>query len=54
MDILNNDIGKMEIEPSKPWITEAMITRWKKHEKHKPTIKGVGRTTQAFMISHYW
>ena len=23
--ILNNNIGKMEIVPSKPWITEAMI-----------------------------
>ena len=28
LDILNNDIGKMEIAPRKPWITEAMIKKW--------------------------
>jgi len=26
-DILNNDIGKTEIAPRKPWITEAMIRK---------------------------
>ena len=25
LDILDHDIGKMEIAPRKPWITEAMI-----------------------------
>ena len=27
LDIKNNDIGKMEIAPRKPWITEAMIKK---------------------------
>ena len=27
LDILNNDIGKKEIAPRKPWITEAMIKK---------------------------
>ena len=28
LDILNNDIGKMEIAPRKPWITEATIKKY--------------------------
>ena len=27
LDILNNDIGKMEIAPRKPWITETMTKK---------------------------
>ena len=27
LDILNSDIGKMEIAPRKAWITEAMIKK---------------------------
>ena len=27
LDILNNDIGKMEIAPRNPWIAEAMIKK---------------------------
>ena len=27
LNILNNDIGKTEIAPRKPWITEAMIKK---------------------------
>ena len=32
-DILNNDIGKMEIAPRKPWITEAMIKKMEEKEE---------------------
>ena len=33
LDILNNDIGKMEIAPRKPWITEAMINKVEERRK---------------------
>ena len=34
LDILNNDIGKMEIAPRKPWITEESTgsRKWRKEE----------------------
>ena len=35
LDILNNDIGKMETASRKPRITEAMIKKWRK-EQEKP------------------
>ena len=35
LDTLNNDIGKMEIAPRKPWITEAMIKKMEKKKKSK-------------------
>jgi hypothetical protein len=35
LDILNNDIGKMEIAPRKPWITEAMIKKMEKKKNSK-------------------
>ena len=37
LDILNNDIGKIEIAPSKPWITEAMIKKMEKKRIAKTT-----------------
>jgi hypothetical protein len=36
LDILNNDIGKMEIAPRKPWITEAMIKKMEERRIEKP------------------
>ena len=41
LDILNNDIGKVEIEPRKPWITEEMIKKTEERIIAKTTnIKG--------------
>jgi hypothetical protein len=37
LDILNNDIGKMEIVQRKPWITQAMIYKMKERRKTKIT-----------------
>ena len=37
LDILRNDIGKMEIAPRKPWITEAMIKKMEEKTKAKTT-----------------
>jgi hypothetical protein len=37
VDILNNDIGKMELAPRKPWITEAMINKMEKRRIAKTT-----------------
>ena len=37
LDILNNDIGKTEIAPRKPWITEAMITKMEERRIPKCT-----------------
>jgi hypothetical protein len=37
LDILNNDIGKMEIAPRKPWITEALIKKMKERRIAKTT-----------------
>ena len=37
MDILNNNIGKMEIAPRKPWVTKAMINKMPKRRKLKTT-----------------
>ena len=33
LDILNNDIGKMELAPRKPWITEAMIKKMEERRR---------------------
>ena len=33
LDILNNDISKMEIAPRKPWVTEAMIKKMEKRRR---------------------
>ena len=38
-DILNNDIGKMEIAPRKPWITEAMIKKMEERIAKTTNIK---------------
>ena len=35
MDILNNDIDKMEIAPRKPWITQAVIKTMKERRELK-------------------
>ena len=37
LDVLNNDIGKMEIEPRKPWITETMIKKMEERRIAKTT-----------------
>ena len=37
LDILNNDIGKTEIAPRKPWITDAMIKKIEKRRIAKTT-----------------
>ena len=37
LDILNNDIGKIEIAPRKPWITEAMIKNMEERRIAKTT-----------------
>ena len=37
LDILNNDIGKMEIAPRKPWITEAIIKKMEERRIAKST-----------------
>ena len=37
LDILNNDIGKMEIAPRNPWITEAMIKKMEERRIAKTT-----------------
>ena len=37
LDILNNDIGKMEIAPRKPWIIEAMMKKIEERRIAKPT-----------------
>ena len=37
LDILNNDIGKTEIAPRNPWITEAMIKKMEKRRIAKTT-----------------
>ena len=37
LDILNNDIGKMEIAPRKPWITEEMIKKMEERRIAKTT-----------------
>ena len=37
MDIPNHDIGKMEIIPRKPWITEAMIKKMDERRIAKTT-----------------
>ena len=37
LDILNNDIGKVEIAPRKPWITEAMIKKMEERSLAKTT-----------------
>ena len=37
LDILNNDIGKMEIEPRKPRITEALINKMETRRIAKTT-----------------
>jgi hypothetical protein len=37
LDILNNDIGKMEIAPRKPWITEATIKKMEQRRIAKTT-----------------
>ena len=37
LDILNNDIGKMEIASRKPWITEAMIKKMEERRIAKTT-----------------
>ena len=36
LDILNNNMGKMEIAPRKPWITEAMIKKMEERRIAKP------------------
>jgi hypothetical protein len=36
-NILNNDIGKMEIAPIKPWITQAIINKIEERRKAKTT-----------------
>jgi hypothetical protein len=38
LDILNNDIGKMEITQRKPWKTEAIV---KKMEERRITSKSI-------------
>ena len=38
LDILNNDIGRMEIAPRKPWITEAMIKKMEERRIAKTTV----------------
>jgi hypothetical protein len=38
LDILNNDTGKMEIAPRKPWITEAMIEKMEERRIAKTTM----------------
>jgi hypothetical protein len=35
LDILNNDIGKMEVALRKSWITQAMINKMEKRRKTK-------------------
>ena len=37
LDNLNNDIGKMEIAPRKPWITVAMIKKMEERRIAKTT-----------------
>ena len=37
LDILINDIDKMEIPPRKSWITEAMIKKMEERRKAKTT-----------------
>ena len=37
LDIPNNEIGKMEIAPRKPWITEAMIKKMEERRIAKTT-----------------
>ena len=37
LDILNNDVGKTEIVPRKPWITEAMIKKMEERTIAKTT-----------------
>ena len=37
LDILNNDIGKIEIAARKPWIAEAMIKKMEKGRIAKTT-----------------
>ena len=35
LDILNNDIGKTEMAPRKPWITETMIKKMEEKKNNK-------------------
>jgi hypothetical protein len=37
LEVLNNDIGKMEIVPKKPWITQTMIKKMEARRKAKTT-----------------
>ena len=37
LDILNNDIGKMEMAPRKLWITHTMINKMEERRKVKNT-----------------
>jgi len=37
LDILNNDVGRTEIAPRKPWITEAMIKKMEERRIAKST-----------------
>ena len=37
LDILNSDIGNIEIAPRKPWITEAIIKKMEERRKAKTT-----------------
>ena len=37
LDILNNDIGKMEIPPRNSWVTEAMIKKMEERRIAKTT-----------------
>ena len=39
LDILNNDIGKMEIAARKPYITEAMVKKIEERRKTNKKIK---------------
>ena len=43
LDILNNDIGKIEIAPRKPWLTEAMVKKMEERIVKTSNIKGYRR-----------